>query len=54
MKLDVDFVRQHFPAYSQPYHVPGHAFDAAAGSFPCQQTIDALTGFYQVCKVQPG
>ncbi len=40
MKLDVDFVRQHFPAYSQPYSVSGHAFDAAAGSFPCQQTID--------------
>ncbi len=54
MKLDLDFVRQQFPAYGDQFRIEGHAFDAAAGSFPCQQTIDALTHFYAAHKVQPG
>lgn len=54
MKLDVDFVRQHFPAFNGDTKIDGHFLDAAAGSYPCQQTIDALTGFYLYNKVQPG
>ncbi len=54
MKLDVDFVRQHFPAFNGDSRIDGHFLDAAAGSYPCQQTIDALTNFYRDNKVQPG
>ena len=54
MKLDIPFVRQQFPVFDDAHRVAGHAFDAAAGSFPCRQSIDALTDFYANCKVQPG
>ncbi|MCB1647685.1 MAG: aminotransferase class V-fold PLP-dependent enzyme [Pseudomonadales bacterium] len=50
--LDIGFVRSMFPAYRSG-EVTGHAFDAAAGSFPCQQTVDALHHFYSHLKVQP-
>lgn len=52
--LDVEFVRQHFPAFSQDTLIKGAFFDSAAGSFPCQETIDALHHFYHDLKVQPG
>jgi len=54
MKVDVNFVRQHFPAFNGDTKIDGHFLDAAAGSYPCQQTIDALTSFYLCNKVQPG
>ena len=54
MKLDIDFVRQQFPAYNGETKIDGHFLDAAAGSYPCQQTIDALTNFYLYNKIQPG
>ena len=52
--LDVDFVRQHFPAYQGDTLVKGHFFDSAAGSYPCNETIESLQDFYLFHKVQPG
>ena len=52
--LDIPFVRQHFPMFRDPQNLSGHFFDSAAGSFPCIETIDALTEFYRTNKLQPG
>jgi selenocysteine lyase/cysteine desulfurase len=52
--LDLAFVRQHFPAFNDGSSLKGLFFDSAAGSLPCQETIDALHRFYQELKVQPG
>ena len=52
--LDIQFVRQHFPALTGPSLGNGIFFDSAAGSFPCQETIDAINEFYLYNKVQPG
>lgn len=52
--LDIGFVRQHFPAFSDQTPIKGAFFDSAAGSFPCQETIEALHEFYLDLKVQPG
>jgi selenocysteine lyase/cysteine desulfurase len=52
--LDVNFVRQHFPALSSGSPLKGVFFDSAAGSLPCQETIEALHHFYLELKVQPG
>lgn len=49
--LDIRFVRQHFPGFE---HLGGRFFDSAAGSLPCQETIEALNEFYLETKVQPG
>jgi len=53
MNLDLPFVRQHFSAYASDSDVGGHFFDSAAGSFPCNGTVDALEHFYRHHKVQP-
>lgn len=53
-ELDVKFVRQHFPAYHVDSPLEGCFFDSAAGSLPCQETVDALHHFYHELKVQPG
>tara|TARA_R110002072_G_scaffold3830_8_gene27411 strand:+ start:916 stop:2151 length:1236 start_codon:yes stop_codon:yes gene_type:complete len=52
-ELDLGFVRQHFPAFQNSI-LSGCFFDSAAGSLPCQETIEALTEFYQQNKLQPG
>lgn len=52
--LDVNFVRQHFPALRSGSPLKGVFFDSAAGSLPCQETIEALEHFYRELKVQPG
>lgn len=52
-ELDLGFVRQHFPAF-QNDTLGGYFFDSAAGSLPCQETIDALSEFYLLNKLQPG
>ncbi len=52
--LDIKFVRQHFPAFAPDSPLNGLFFDSAAGSLPCQETVDALHHFYQTLKVQPG
>lgn len=52
-KLDVDFVRSQFPAFSEP-SLEGFAhFENAGGSFACGQMIDSLHRYYRETKVQP-
>lgn len=51
--LDVDFVRDQFPAFSEP-SLEGQAFfENAGGSYTCGPVIDRLTRFYHQRKVQP-
>ncbi len=53
MKLDIDFVRQHFPAFDEP-SLQGQAFfENAGGSYTCKPVIARLTRFYTQRKVQP-
>lgn len=53
MKLDLEFVRAQFPAFSQA-SLQGQAFfENAGGSYTCRQVIDRLTRFYTERKVQP-
>ncbi|MGR3759204.1 aminotransferase class V-fold PLP-dependent enzyme [Roseobacteraceae bacterium NS-SX3] len=52
-KLDIDFVRAQFPAFSEP-SLEGQAFfENAGGSYTCGQVIGRLTRFYTQRKVQP-
>ncbi|PXF31283.1 NifS [Pokkaliibacter plantistimulans] len=51
--LDMQFVRQFFPAFREP-SLSGQAFfDNAGGSYACQQVIDRLQTYYYQTKVQP-
>ena len=53
MKLDIDFVRKQFPAFSEP-SLEGFAhFENAGGSYACGQMIDCLHRYYRETKVQP-
>lgn len=52
-KLDINFVRSNFPAFSSPELQGWAFFENAGGSYPCQQVIDRLTHFYTHTKVQP-
>lgn len=53
MKLDINYVRNQFPAFSEP-SLQGQAFfENAGGSYPCRNVIDRLIRFYQQRKVQP-
>ena len=52
-KLDLEFVRRHFPAFGEP-SLQGRAFfENAGGSYACAPVIDRLTRFYRQRKVQP-
>ena len=51
--LDLNFVRDQFPAFSEPSLNDFAHFENAGGSFPCKQCVDALTKFYRTTKVQP-
>lgn len=53
MDLDMEFVRGQFPAFSQPSLNGWSFFESAGGSYPCAETIDALTRYYRETKVQP-
>ena len=53
MKLDTSFIRNHFPAFSEPELKGWAFFENAGGSYPCKHFIDKLTGFYMKNKVQP-
>lgn len=53
MKLDLQFVRSQFPAFSEPSLKGWAFFENAGGSYPCIQFIDRLTDFYMKNKVQP-
>ena len=51
--LDLDFVRQQFPAFSEP-NLQGWAFfENAGGSYACGQVIDKLHRYYRQTKLQP-
>ena len=52
-KLDVEFVRSHFPAFSEPSLAGQAFFENAGGSYTCRQVIDRLHRFYTQRKVQP-
>ncbi|MDT8854110.1 aminotransferase class V-fold PLP-dependent enzyme [Paracoccaceae bacterium Fryx2] len=52
-RLDLEFVRAQFPAFSSPAFAGQAFFENAGGSFPCRQVVDRLTRFYHDRKVQP-
>jgi selenocysteine lyase/cysteine desulfurase len=52
-KLDLDFVRDQFPAFSEPSLAAFSHFENAGGSFACGQMIDSLHHYYTATKVQP-
>jgi selenocysteine lyase/cysteine desulfurase len=52
-QLDLNFVRNQFPAFDSPV-LSGHSFfENAGGSYPCRQVVDRLHRFYLDRKVQP-
>ena len=52
-KLDLEFVRKQFPAFSEA-SLQGQAFfENAGGSYACAQVIERLTNYYKKTKVQP-
>ncbi len=51
--LDLDFVRSHFPAFSEPSLDGQTMLENAGGSYACSETIDLLDGYYRRTKVQP-
>ena len=53
MKLDLQFIRAQFPAFSEPSLEGWAFFENAGGSYPCIQVINRLTDFYMKNKVQP-
>jgi cysteine desulfurase family protein (TIGR01976 family) len=52
-RLDLDFVRSQFPAFSEPSLAGFAHFENAGGSYACGQTIDCLNRFYRRTRVQP-
>ncbi len=52
MKLDLQFVRSQFPAFTEPSLQGWAFFENAGGSYPCIQVINRLTDFYMKNKVQ--
>lgn len=52
-KLDIDFVRTQFPAFSEPSLAGWAFFENAGGSYTCKQVIQRLTDYYTQTKVQP-
>ncbi|EPJ46519.1 MAG: aminotransferase, class V [Osedax symbiont Rs1] len=51
--LDMNFVRQQFPAFSEPSLKDSAFFENAGGSYMCRQVMDRLTSYYHKTKVQP-
>ena len=52
-KLDIAFVRDQFPAFSEPTLKGFSHFDNAGGSYACGQAIEALHRYYCETKLQP-
>lgn len=52
-KLDLDFIRAQFPAFSEPSLDGWAFFENAGGSYTCRQVIDRLMTYYNKYKVQP-
>ena len=51
--LDIDFIREQFPAFSEPSLQDQSFFENAGGSYPCRFVTDRLERFYRERKVQP-
>lgn len=51
--LDLDFVRQQFPAFNQPSLKGSAFFENAGGSYMCSDVIKELNSYYLKTKVQP-
>lgn len=54
MKLDLEFIRSQFPAFTEPTLEGWAFFENAGGSYPCRQVIQRLSDFYMKNKLQPG
>jgi cysteine desulfurase family protein (TIGR01976 family) len=52
-KLDIEFVRNQFPAFSEKSLFQKAFFENAGGSFMCQQVIDRFDRYFRQRKVQP-
>ena len=52
-KLDIEFVRNQFPAFSEKNLFKKAFFENAGGSFMCQQVIDRFDRYFRQRKVQP-
>jgi len=52
-KLDVDFIRQQFPAFSEPSLEGFTHFENAGGTYACGQVVGLLNRYYRETKVQP-
>ena len=53
MQLDLEFIRQQFPAFDVPALGEQSFFENAGGSYTCSQVQDRLFRFYRERKVQP-
>lgn len=53
MMLRTEFIRDQFPAFSDPSLEGWAFFENAGGSYTCRQVIDRLFRFYHQRKVQP-
>ncbi|MBT8072365.1 MAG: aminotransferase class V-fold PLP-dependent enzyme [Xanthomonadales bacterium] len=52
-KLDINFIREHFPAFCEPSLQGFTHFENAGGSYACGHVIDSLQRYYRETKVQP-
>ena len=52
-QLDLDFVRDQFPAFAEPSLQDQAFFENAGGSYTCKPVIDRLMRYYHQRKVQP-
>jgi cysteine desulfurase family protein (TIGR01976 family) len=53
-RLDLDFARAQFPAFSEPSLAGFAYFENAGGSYTCGQAIERLDGYYRRTRLQPG
>lgn len=53
MPLDLDFVRHHFPAFTEPTLALAGFFENAGGAYTCEPVIRRLETYYRRLKVQP-
>ncbi len=52
-KLDINFIRQQFPAFSESSLEGFTHFENAGGTYACGQVVDLLNRYYRETKVQP-
>ncbi|RAS59109.1 selenocysteine lyase/cysteine desulfurase [Vibrio diazotrophicus] len=51
--LDINFVRQQFPAFNEPSLKDKAFFENAGGSYMCQQVLGRFDNYFRQLKVQP-